>query len=659
MDIDLSKVIGYSRDSLQSRALMRSIMLDLYPGKTREMNVLLDVYESGVPRKIKNDGNITDAKYAQYIQKIVDDYGMQEQWAVVGLNAWIDICLGNGTASRLKYVVQKPVVGNANSSVNSGNSGSGGHTHNQSHNQPVVSGKVDDYEIRDISATTIEISKFVGFDENKTIIPNEINGKRVVAIGKAAFANCKGIETLIVSEGIEQIGDEAFSQCNNLRIVQLPTSLRKVGASAFSSTAIESIDMPNGINKIENRTFSGCRKLQSIIFSDNLSEIGSSAFSYCTMLQSITLPPSMRVIGSGAFSECGKMVKAELNEGLVEIGGNAFKKCNSLTTLTMPSTVIKFGNGIFEGQYSFSSINITVNCYPGSKAIEYLRNNKISINPISPQGSTSSQVRKVTMPAPIVHKPIQPTVPIVNVAKDDYEIRDISATTIEISKFVGFDESKTIIPNEINGKRVVAIGKAAFANCKGIETLIISEGIEQIGDEAFSQCNNLRIVQLPTTLRKIGASAFSSTAVERMDIPNGVTKIESRTFSSCRKLQTIVLSDNLSEIGSSAFSYCTALYGIVLPPSMRVIGSGAFSECTNLSNVKLNEGLVEMGANAFKKCNAMKILTIPSSVCKFGNGVFEGQYSFSSIDVTLYCYPRSKAIEYARNNKIKIEDASK
>lgn len=91
MDIDLSKVIGYSRDSLQSRALMRSIMLDLYPGKTRKMNILLSVYERGVPRKIKNDGNITDAKYAQYIQNIVDDYGIQKQWAVAGLNAWIDV----------------------------------------------------------------------------------------------------------------------------------------------------------------------------------------------------------------------------------------------------------------------------------------------------------------------------------------------------------------------------------------------------------------------------------------------------------------------------------------------------------------------------------------------------------------------------------------
>lgn len=54
MEIDLQRVLSYSKDSLQSRALMRSIILDLYPGKTREMNVLLDIYESGVPLTIKS-----------------------------------------------------------------------------------------------------------------------------------------------------------------------------------------------------------------------------------------------------------------------------------------------------------------------------------------------------------------------------------------------------------------------------------------------------------------------------------------------------------------------------------------------------------------------------------------------------------------------------
>lgn len=99
--IDLSKVIGYSKDCLQSRSLMRAVILDLYPGQTREMNVLLDVYESGVPREIRSAGTITDSQYVAYVQRIVNDYGLQEKYVMEGLDAWIDQCICVGTAAKI------------------------------------------------------------------------------------------------------------------------------------------------------------------------------------------------------------------------------------------------------------------------------------------------------------------------------------------------------------------------------------------------------------------------------------------------------------------------------------------------------------------------------------------------------------------------------
>lgn len=444
MEIDLSKVIGYSRSSLQSRALMRSIMLDLYPGKTREMNVLLDVYESGVPRKIKNDGTINDVQYAQYIQKIVDEYGVQEALIVDALDAWIDACLGKGSAAKINY--KKATVGQPPGHL----------VHQQPKPIAPVTGNLNDYEIRIISADRIEISKFVGFDEAKTIIPNEIDNKRVIGIGSAAFSNCKGIQQLIVSEGIEYIDCNAFQNCDSLRQVIFPMSLKCLGHSAFSRTSLVKLDLPNGIKKIGDRAFLGCKSLQTVILPDYLVEIGNSAFASCEALENVVLPNSMKIIGNNAFSECGKMTKIVLNEGLTEIGGGAFKQCSSLKTLRMPSTVIKFGSKIFEGRYSFENISVIVECYQGSKAIEYLRNNNIKMKAISTQGG--QQDRKITIPQPITHKPIDRVSPAVASGKNDYETRNVTADTIEISKYVGFDESKTIIPNEIDEKRVVGIG---------------------------------------------------------------------------------------------------------------------------------------------------------------------------------------------------------
>ena len=72
MEIDLAKVLAYSNGGMQSRTQMRSIMMDMYPGKTKDINVLLSVYESGIPEKIKKDGKINESQYVAYIKKIAD-----------------------------------------------------------------------------------------------------------------------------------------------------------------------------------------------------------------------------------------------------------------------------------------------------------------------------------------------------------------------------------------------------------------------------------------------------------------------------------------------------------------------------------------------------------------------------------------------------------
>ena len=619
MNIDLSKVIGYSRDSLQSRALMRSIMLDLYPGRTKEMNVLLDVYESGVPRKIKNDGNITDEKYAQYIQKIVDDYGMQEQWAVVGLNAWIDVCLGKGTAATLKYRVFVAPTNSGNTSQ--GNVAGGGYTNPIIHNTHVnaspvvVQGKSEDYEIRDLGNGTAEIKKYNGFDQEDTLIPTEIGGKQIVAIGEEAFKSCVGIKRLIIPEGIVSIEEGAFSECNNLHSVVLPTTLRKLGGRAdgygkgvFQETNIGSINLPNAIKEIGPNTFCNCKQLANVQLPDNLAIIGNYAFQNCTSLKDV-----------------------QLNEGLTKIGAGAFAGCSQLLRVTIPSTVVKFGVGIF-GYYS----GVTARCYPGSKAIEYCRNNRIGIEPIGgvPANVSFNSVNIV----PITHAPVSNQAPMsnYNVNQNNYEIRDLGNGTAEIKKYNGFDQEDTLIPTEIGGKQIVAIGEEAFKSCVGIKRLIIPEGIVSIEEGAFSECNNLHSVVLPTTLRKLGGRAdgygkgvFQETNIGSINLPNAIKEIGPNTFCNCKQLANVQLPDNLA-----------------------IIGNYAFQNCTSLKDVQLNEGLTKIGAGAFAGCSQLLRVTIPSTVVKFGVGIF-GYYS----GVTARCYPGSKAIEYCRNNRINIENA--
>ena len=428
--IDLGKVIGYSKDCLQSRSLMRAVILDLYPGQTREMNVLLDVYESGVPREIRSAGAITDSQYAAYVQRIVNDYGLQEKYVMEGLDAWIDQCICAGTAAKIR----KPIISNQNHS----------NAANAFQPQPIrhepigaqsvkdVSGSSMDFEVQPYSkdASKILIMKFKGFDEKELVVPSSIDGKSVIGVGKEAYKDCKTVEKLIIAEGIEFIENASFAGCINLKEIILPSTLNRIGSikdetsnryglyglglfggsnGAFSGTAIksiilptklsylgeqtfsscrllESINLPNGIKKIYDSTFQGCNLLKNVQLPDNLEEIGDSAFGGCGFSK-LAIPVKVKKIGQYSFSSCESLTDIQLNEGILEIGRAAFQNCKHLTKIVIPSTVKTLGEDMFNitGWYqpsdrrrnghstSSRNTNLTIYCYAGSAAIEYAR----------------------------------------------------------------------------------------------------------------------------------------------------------------------------------------------------------------------------------------------------------------------------------------------
>jgi hypothetical protein len=255
-----------------------------------------------------------------------------------------------------------------------------------------VQGNVSEYEISDLGNGNIEIKKFVGFDKAETVIPTKINGKKVIGIGKDAYKQCKGIKRLIVPEGIEYISEGAFAHCTEMSNVILPTSLKQLGKKdstihfrahwdsmgAFQGTAITKIDLPNGITTIEDNSFKECDRLVQILFPDNLKRIGEYAFQSCDSLEEVILPSKVEVLEVGAFGFCKKLSKVKLNEGLKKIGSYVFSHDPRLIYLTIPQSITEFGMQII-GEGRIDNRNVTLGCYPGSKAIEYARLNNFSV----------------------------------------------------------------------------------------------------------------------------------------------------------------------------------------------------------------------------------------------------------------------------------------
>lgn len=384
MKIELNRVIEYSKDCLRSRALMRAVILDLYPGATREMNVLLDVFESGVPDKIRRDGKITNDQYEQYVKSIIDEYGLQEAFVVDALNAWIVLWLGEDTLKNIHY--QKNC--NAGPLPGSGSSSAARFQHNQTAVAMPVLGNKSDFELCEVGKGYV-IKKFLGFDQDDFVIPNTINSKRIVGIGLDVFKACKGIKKLTISEGIEYIEDGAFANCSNLQTLLLPSSLQRIGSrnsentttGAFENTAIREVDFPNGLYMIGQKAFYSCSQLEYIWMPDHLRTIGDWAFAHCSKLKEVKLPRTTKDLRDFVFYNCSSLYSIFLNEGLVEIGSGVFGHCEKIDKIRIPSTVKKIGYIAFERSQYRKPIQkpITLQCYPGSSAIEYARLNGLGV----------------------------------------------------------------------------------------------------------------------------------------------------------------------------------------------------------------------------------------------------------------------------------------
>ena len=115
-----------------------------------------------------------------------------------------------------------------------------------------------------------------------------------------------------------------------------------------------------------------------------------------------------------------------------------------------------------------------------------------------------------------------------------------------------------IIPEAIDGHKVISIAASAFDQCTGLISAELPDSITSIGDHAFSSCYNLASVSLRRGLAVIGEAAFSYTGLKSVIIPNTVLTVGLNAFLSCNSLteikflgKTTVIDPNSSTISSN------------------------------------------------------------------------------------------------------------
>ena len=108
-------------------------------------------------------------------------------------------------------------------------------------------------------------------EEKVVVVPKEINGKPVLAIGERGLANMQNCEAVVLPNTVRVISKSAFTVDKVMKFVYLGTSLKKIGDLAFN----------------------GCSKLEFVEFPEGLESIGKLTFSHNVTIKYIKIPSSV------------------------------------------------------------------------------------------------------------------------------------------------------------------------------------------------------------------------------------------------------------------------------------------------------------------------------------------------------------------------------
>ena len=219
----------------------------------------------------------------------------------------------------------------------------------------------------------IEITKYKG-KAQKLVIPDEIEGIPVVAIGYIAFwenkfikkvvipnsvkyidddafSNCKKLRSVIMPKEILKWGESTFSDCSSLKTVKLPENITAIPQGTFANTGLKRFYVPKQVQRMEDFVFSGCQQLKNVTFDKNakLKFIGGQAFVHCTAMEEIKLPASVIELGEEVFQDCFSLKKVTFakNSKLKILGYGVFNRCKELDDVTIPKNVTQIKSYAF------------------------------------------------------------------------------------------------------------------------------------------------------------------------------------------------------------------------------------------------------------------------------------------------------------------------
>ena len=472
-----------------------------------------------------------------------------------------------------------------------------------------------------------EIAGYTGQDQ-KLVIPESVDGHRVISIGKRAFTGAR-ITEVTVAASVREIRDNAFEHCDKLTAVRLPEGVEIIGEGIFwQCQKLKTVNLPDTLKEIGDEVFFDCKALTAVQLSAGhpLLELADGVlfvraakrliwYPNRKSNKSYAIPEGTAAIGRYAFGFVNSLTAVQIPDSVTEIAYSAFTECKKLQEINIPAQVTEL-DGVFRSCNSLKQIQV------------------------SPENPVFYSLDGVLFRKESQQLVLYPA----GRSEKKYVIPE---GTLEIGTD-SFSTASHLVEVEIPGT-VRKIGSCAFDRCSKLKTVRISEGVEELGLCAFEWCSALTEIRLPLSLVKMGPNPFVY----------------------CRKLSKVIVDEDHPALAvMDGALICKEDMRLVwypqtgkakkyaVPQGVRSIDSYAFEECKQLNEIELPEGIETVGYRAFNSCKNIKRIILPATLKEIDNTAFQKEVTnFVMIPATYVVVKGSYAENFCQAYGLKIEYA--
>ena len=537
----------------------------------------------------------------------------------------------------------------------------------------------DDYFVKIYADGTCVLEGYCGSAAH-IVIPQIIDGNRVVGIGSAAFnaQDNENLVSVVIPDGVTDIDFDAFYGCDKLTAVTIPESVVGIARSHYDvfyeCNALQTIRGEYGseaeiyahdhgyqfesIASISNSTpipreyldfrvrvledgsceitdYTGSQKYLAIpeeIYGHTVVGITDMAFEYSNNLKSVLIPDSVSSIGGGVFRFCHDLLDVSIPNSVKSIESYTFEACENLSSIVIPDGVETIEKDAFlrSGLTSItipsSVVTIDEDAFSNSELT------RIYGIPGSAAEAAAYELGiqfiDISTPVPTHTPTSSPSISPTLTPTTEPTPTPTAAPTAEpysepIVSLTPVSEVSEALLSKAIYERVPSDYSYEVKRANG-EMYIVITGYD--GPPDADLVIPKQIAGLPVKEISDNAFFFRNDLLGELTIPEGVVSIGDNAFSNCWNLRgNLILPQSLVSIGESAFEECRNLTGnLTIPDGVAQIFNWTFWNCSGLTGkLTIPNGVISIGVDAFAGCSGLTgELSIPDSVTEIGPRAF-------------------------------------